>query len=386
MSYSVEEDWISGISRIPVTYSQPYASTIPFFPPTMSKYVASRSSTAVQPYRTLPWVATFSGCCRQFQSLNASSAYSWSFELTAYVDLTNTRGSPRIVSLPILWIDAPPTESTSATVQFTFCALATAGISDMVLRNGGTLNYDVDNDHPTTFSWFVASGASGVSLVAATAGAASNCRAVRVPVTSNLPNFPQQDPDNPLAVSTPFFNSITVGCSIGTGCQLGPCSYVTADVLIARAPAMDAGTVPTVPSTGPAYTCLQTASPSGLLSAVRGLPLSSAAAYLPGCFDLAYLYGGGGASSPLRTTLELRYVVATAQAQSTELATAPGRLVYSTTLAGDDNAQMPAGARLSAPYGLQDIQVAVAGRPATADAPATHAGGAGGPSSRTPLP
>ena len=355
LSYSVEEDWISGISYIPVTYSQPYAGTVPFFPSVMSKYVASKGKNDVQPYRTLPWVATFSGCCRQFQALNASSVLSWSFSLSAYVDLSDTQGSPRIVAFPQFWIDAPADESSTALAPLTFCALATAGTGDMVHRTGGTLNYPADDNQTADFSWFLVSGAPGVAFDPPSPGMASNCRTLRVPVAAA--SFPQADPNDPFAASTPYFNAVTVGCSIGSGCTLGPCSYVTADALVARVPAVDRGRAPTVPSTAAAFSCFLARNARGRLAAVRGLPLSASASYLSGCLDLAFLYGPSAAGDPLRTALELRYVAATAAAQSPQLATAPGRVTYSSTDGGNDNAGLPRGARLPAPYGLQDIQV-----------------------------
>jgi hypothetical protein len=357
LSYSVEEDWISGISTIPVTYSQPYAGTVPFFPSSMPAYVASKGKTALQPYQTVPWVATFSGCCRQFRSLNASKVESWSFSISAYVDLSDSLGSPRIVAFPQYWIDAPADDSSAETAALTLCAISTAGPAGMVQHSGGTLNFPADDNSAADFTWSVVNGPSGVYFDPPRSGMVSNCRILRVPASSRLPNYPQPDSNDPFVTTTPFFNAVTIGCSVGAACILGPCSYATADVMVARVPALHRGRVPTVPSTAAAFSCYQVMRARGRLGAVRGLPLSASATFLPGCLDLAYLYGPMAANDPQRSTLELRYVAATATAQSTEVATAPGRVTYSSTPGGNDNAQMPGQARLTAPYGLQDIQV-----------------------------
>jgi hypothetical protein len=356
-AFSIEEDWISGISVIPVTYSKPYASTIPFFPSNMARYVASKGSKgSTQPYRTVPWVATFSGCCRQFLSRSATTAGnvdSWYFQLLSYVDLTNARGSPRIVSFPLAWLNAPADEATSTNPLpgITFCALSTAGPDGMVQRSGGTLNYPSDDNQTAHFVWSIATAPAGVAWDPLDAAAASNCRTLRVP--NARAQFPTMDPNDPAFATTPFFGSLSVGCSIGDGCALGPCSYATADILLARAPAVDRGRLPILPTAPAAFSC--TRATRGRLAAVRGLPLSSATAYVAGCLDLAYLYASSG--DPLRTSLEVRYTAATAARQTPQLATAPGRISYAVTEAGQDHAALPGGARLSAPYGLQDIQV-----------------------------
>ena len=68
LSFSVEEDWITGVARIPVTYSAPYAGIVPVFPAGDAMYAASTAtSSTAQPYSTIPWEARFVGCCRTFQ-------------------------------------------------------------------------------------------------------------------------------------------------------------------------------------------------------------------------------------------------------------------------------------------------------------------------------
>eukprot|EP00292_Cryptomonas_paramecium_P003354 CAMPEP_0113673442 /NCGR_PEP_ID=MMETSP0038_2-20120614/6861_1 /TAXON_ID=2898 /ORGANISM="Cryptomonas paramecium" /LENGTH=575 /DNA_ID=CAMNT_0000589903 /DNA_START=275 /DNA_END=1998 /DNA_ORIENTATION=- /assembly_acc=CAM_ASM_000170 len=355
-SYSVEEDWISGISKVNVTYSKPYASNIAFFPPSLSNYVASvGSKSTTQPYNSVPWVATFSGCCRQYQSLNSQGTYSWPFSIQANVDLTDTLGSPRIVTLPQHWINAPLTESDTVPAVLTFCAITVTGPNGLNRSSHGTINYPSDDNQLSTFNWFVVSGPTGANFRADSSQA--NCATLEMP--SIRSGFPQPDTSDPIAVAGPLHNSLTVGVSIGNDCNLGPCNMASAEVSLIRLPLTQRNKVPTLPSgSSSAFSCI-----SNVLSAVRGLPVTAAAKVASysagGCLDWAYQYDPTAADSTgTRSTLEVRYIMALADRQTTQLTTAPGRLVYSKVATGYDNAGLLNGVRLSAPYGLQDIKIA----------------------------
>jgi len=75
-AYSVNEDWVQGEYRKTYTYSNPNNNG-------------------------QPWIAKFSGCCRNSNLMNNKDA---SFSLTALVDLSLANKSPRAHSLPVITV------------------------------------------------------------------------------------------------------------------------------------------------------------------------------------------------------------------------------------------------------------------------------------------
>ena len=349
LSFSVEEDWISGRSVVPVTYSAPYSSKVPSFPADApANYVASPETAAqVQPYTTVPWVATFAGCCRRYASPDGV----WSFNVSAYVDLTNNLGSPRIVTMPQIWL----AQATQGTPVY-LCAMAVAGAGSMKLMSGGTLNYPRDDNSPAKMEWKVV-GYSFLTTAGASAGVA-----IQTPDGTELAD---QDcirfviTGNPLAANG-YIGYLTVGCSIGTGCALGGCSLVTADIALNAYPlaTVNSGTEP-LAAAGSPFRCTNQASNTNYIcntlvsvgsSLATGLNVENRLTITDGGLLLA-------AYSSTVKPLELRYVVATRDRQSGLLATAQGRDRYALTGESSDNSGLPSGMKLSATTGVHDIQV-----------------------------
>ena len=355
LSFSVEEDWVSGRSVVPVTYSAPYSKKFAFFPAdTTTNYVASPETAAqLQPYTAVPWVATFAGCCRRYASPDGV----WSFNVSTYVDLTNNLGSPRIVTMPQVWL----AQATQGTPLY-LCAIAVAGAGSMKLMSGGTLNYPRDDNTPAKMEWEVI----GYSFLANDGASV----AIQPPVGVELEDqdcirfcFSGIAPD-----ATGYIGYLTVGCSIGTGCALGGCSLVTADIALNTYPmaTVASGAEPLAaagspfrcnnlcsnpasrPPVDPDYVC------NTLVSAG-----SSLASGFSGTNRLSVTDGGLllAAYSSTVKPLELRYVIATRDRQSGLLATAQGRDRYALSDAAADNAGLPPGMNLSATSGVHDIQV-----------------------------
>eukprot|EP00292_Cryptomonas_paramecium_P009009 CAMPEP_0113691278 /NCGR_PEP_ID=MMETSP0038_2-20120614/18329_1 /TAXON_ID=2898 /ORGANISM="Cryptomonas paramecium" /LENGTH=257 /DNA_ID=CAMNT_0000612839 /DNA_START=469 /DNA_END=1239 /DNA_ORIENTATION=- /assembly_acc=CAM_ASM_000170 len=215
LSLSVEEDWITGVSYIPVTYSQPYARKSAYFPSSISSYAAALSTASSnQPYQTVPWVAQFVGCCRVLQTLESDQTGAWDFNLTATVDLTDAVGSPRLVTLPVHWIPAPTVDTDdSAEAEVEVCAvLRTPG---MLRKSGGTLNFPSDDNQPVALSWQILGPYSDrARLAPPVAAAAPNCRTVLV--KSAKRRFLSSSGDSAVLV-----NNLAVAASLGPGCPWG---------------------------------------------------------------------------------------------------------------------------------------------------------------------
>jgi hypothetical protein len=113
-SYSIKEDWLMGVSYVEHTYSKPQHSLVPFYP---AHYVARHGDKAKsQPYRSVPWKAEFNGCCRQYIGLGES----YNFGIYADVDLDDHIASPRIASMPFLYVYP------DASNRISLCALSVA--------------------------------------------------------------------------------------------------------------------------------------------------------------------------------------------------------------------------------------------------------------------
>ena len=149
-SYSIEEDWLMGVSYVQHTYSKPQHSLEPFYPP---HYVASLGDKSKsQPYRAVPWTAEFNGCCRQHKGEGGS----FNFRISATIDLDDHIASPRLVTMPMLYI-YPDTTNFIA-----LCALSVAGKEGMVMKTSGTANYEMDDHAPAQYEWSVVSGSASI--------------------------------------------------------------------------------------------------------------------------------------------------------------------------------------------------------------------------------
>lgn len=140
-----------GVSYVQHTYSKPQHSLQPFYP---SHYVASLGDKSKsQPYRAVPWTAEFNGCCRQHKGQGSS----FNFKISATVDLDDHIASPRIVTMPMLYVYPDFTNYIS------FCALSVAGKDGMVMKTSGTVNYESDDNEPAHYEWSIQS--DGASLM-----------------------------------------------------------------------------------------------------------------------------------------------------------------------------------------------------------------------------
>jgi hypothetical protein len=149
-SYSIKEDWLMGVSYVQHTYSKPQHSLEPFYPP---HYVASLGDKfRRQPYRAVPWTAEFNGCCRQHKGEGSS----FNFRISATVDLDDHIASPRLVTMPMLYIYPDTTN------RIALCALSVAGKEGMVMKTSGTINYEVDDHAPASYEWSVESGSAAI--------------------------------------------------------------------------------------------------------------------------------------------------------------------------------------------------------------------------------
>ena len=357
LSFSVEEDWVTGVSRVPVTYSAPYAARVPYFPADVTtKYVAStHTKDSTQPYIAVPWVAQFAGCCRQY----AASDGSWSFNLTAYVDLTNSKGSTRIVSLPEIWV--PPAPNTPTTPVYV-CAIPVAGMDSLVLMSGGTLNYPKDDMQPAGIKWEVAGFSASPGAYAYFNPPpldAVDCK--RDPINCKFQLCQQlvvAGVTAPTGKPSGYVGYVTIAVSIGTGCHYGGCTRVLADIAI-NSYDIGQAAVPTnlglsspfrCNNLGDVYHCRALVS-SGL-SLLQALDDKQRLAVEGDILGVQYV-------STVKP-LELRYVVATKGGQSGLLASSQGRVYYSNTEKGQDHSALPNGMRFTAPSGIHDIQVLLA--------------------------
>ena len=144
-SYSIEEDWLMGVSYVQHTYSKTQHSLQPFYP---THYVASLGDKSKsQPYRAVPWTAEFNGCCRQHKGQGSS----FNFKISATVDLDDHIASPRIVTMPMLNIYPDTTN------RIALCALSVAGKDGMVMKTSGTVNYESDDNEPAHYEWSIES-------------------------------------------------------------------------------------------------------------------------------------------------------------------------------------------------------------------------------------
>jgi len=148
VSYSEEENWLMGVTRITHTYARDYERQEPRWDQT--SYVASAlNKDSQQPYDAIPWKASFSGCCRQFtKKIQSTNMLTYHFEVDAMVDLANNVGSAKIITMPQVFV---PKQQIGTVVRV--CALPVAGMDSMIDKTGGTINYPADDNMPSEFEW-----------------------------------------------------------------------------------------------------------------------------------------------------------------------------------------------------------------------------------------
>uniref|UniRef100_A0A6U4NQ56 Uncharacterized protein n=2 Tax=Hemiselmis andersenii TaxID=464988 RepID=A0A6U4NQ56_HEMAN len=320
-SFSMAEDWISGVSYVHHTYSAPYAGKTPFYP---AKYVASVDNKETsQPYNTVPWTATFSSCCRQFPT--AGGALTFSLETT--VDLSDMMGSPRIASLPVLWL------SSSVPNEVYLCAVPSAGRMSLTRMSGGTLNDESDDGSAAQWSWEVVAGEGGAQAafpdppIPTSVFVSGQCSRVRMSTVYT-------------AAIEGIWDHVKIRSRLGS-------ASATADlqirVLPTAAAAAAAGVAVPKQRSNP-FQCTQTDSCQMTVS--LGLPIDGAI----GSSETRVFSGGMSffhePTAP-QTPLEVRYTVTRGGMQTSLMATSDARIKYSTTLSGMDHAGLPRGAELS---------------------------------------
>ena len=152
-SYSIEEDWVMGVSYLQYEYPTPYAKKEPLYEidGMPLHYMSSPDDKdSTQPFKTVPWMVEFKGCCRWYEGMTDEDVKPdnmLNFNIRATVDLSNHVASPRLVSLPFIYIK--PQLSTLLPV----CALSAGGKAAMVRKNGGTINYPADDNTTAQFVW-----------------------------------------------------------------------------------------------------------------------------------------------------------------------------------------------------------------------------------------
>ena len=289
-----------GVSYVEYEYPRPYHSKLPLYEMNGKplKYVSTpEDKDETQPFRTVPWTAEFRGCCRMFPA-TPPKAVELSFVIKTTVDLSNHVASPRLVSMPYLYVRS------GAATNTPICALSAGGKSAMVRKNGGTINYPGDDNSPATFSWT----AKGSSIVIVGQG---RCALVTIG-------------NNP-AYRAGVRDSITIEVKMGD-------ALVTGEYTVkAQGPEIldmkDKSRAP--------FGCPLNAVCEGILSLGKRTPIFTGSATF---IDF---------ESVRNTALEVRYIVATSSRQSSLVSTSQGTVQYSLTEAGEDHAELPYGAKLA---------------------------------------
>ena len=147
-SYSMQEDWLAGTAYVEHTFDAPYGGSMPFFP---THYVASAGNKdTMQPYRTVPWHAELVGCCRK----DLGMGQSYNFAIGTTVDLSDQIGSPRIISMPQIFVRPTVSQqSEKAKTYINFCAVSAAGPAAFVQKTSGTINYAEDDNMAAAYTW-----------------------------------------------------------------------------------------------------------------------------------------------------------------------------------------------------------------------------------------
>jgi len=311
-SYSVEEDWVMGVSYLEKEYPTPYHSKVPLYevngqPLHYASSPMDKDST--QPFKTVPWTVEFKGCCRQFEAKTSQDPKPDSvvnFAIRTTVDLSNHVASPRIVSMPFIFTRAQRQQ------KIPICALSTGGKEAMVRKNGGTINYPDDDNQTATFTWKV----HGYSAQLTSSETSMNGRCT-VLTLGQSPTYQFGETD-----------SVTLEVQMGD-------VLVTGDYFI-FAP-MDFERITNMQSARSPFGCPVDSNCEAEFSLGKSTPFFTGS---PAMIDFE---SGTTPKSPL----EIRYVVATGSHQSTLLSTSQGTLQYSLTDVGEDHAGLPEGARMA---------------------------------------
>jgi len=315
-SYSIQEDWLAGTAYVEHTYETPYGGKEPFFPP---HYVAStKNKDTQQPYKTKPWDAELVGCCR----MNIGLGESYNFKVATTVDLSDHIGSPRIVSLPQIFVRpaggtaAAPTDTPSF---INFCALSRAGPEAFVSKSGGTINYDSDDNTEATYSWRIVHPSDGkrARLLRSDEGGVSpnsgRCQRVRYAAPFGTPD-------------TVLDDYIVLEVRLGN-------ALATLDVAVRVQYGQNWAALEPEP-----WSCRVSSTCEMDLALGKQLPYGS-----EGKAQVRVEYEFDDTSP-----LELRYVFASSHIQTSLLSTTQGAIQFSATEAGRDHAGLPGNAVFSA--------------------------------------
>jgi len=335
-SLSSQENWLTGVTYVVHEYAADYHSLEPIW---SDRYVASANNKDTsQAYQTVPWMAKFTGCCREYAQQGAFDGQgSYNYEIKALVDLSDHVSSPRIISMPQIFLN-PDVENF---VQF--CALPVAGLESMMVRNGGTINIDTDDNMPATFKWAVSIGGTGDTIEAipvdSTVAGALPGDSRRSGMCARAKFAARAAPSLPSAEGTGGeigIDSITISCTLGN-------AMVEADYELRVLPHPAAGSA--------TQRVFEQSGTQGPWGCDQGGALCRKGTSL----GLAYSLPSGIAYDAARG-LELRYVVGTVgrpsscghhACQTPLLASAPGRVTYTSTYEGQDHQGLPMGAMLS---------------------------------------
>ena len=302
-----------GVSYLEYEYPSPYHSKVPLYEMNGQPlhYVSTpEDRDHTQPFQTVPWTVEFKGCCRWFEGKTDESPKPdevLNFVVKATVDLSNHVASPRLVSLPFLNVRV------GTQTRMSVCALSAGGKAAMVRKNGGTINYEADDNTPATFTW----AAHGYSALVEEAPTSKNGRCI-VLVLGRSPGYQYENRDY-----------VTLEVKMGD-------VMVTGDYTIyAKGPAE----IKQKDMARGAFGCQIDNICEGAISLGKMTPV----------FESSALIDFESVSS---TPLEVRYIVATSSSQTTLLATSEGTVKYSLTEIGEDHAGLPVGATL-APVGVE---------------------------------
>ena len=312
-SYSISEDWLMGVSYVEHKYSAPFHSKTPMYSVNGQalNYVSTvEDRDKTQPFQTLPWLVEFKGCCRLHEgktSLTPRPDEVINFNIKATVDLSNHIASPRLVSMPMLFVY--PQRLTKMSI----CALSAGGPKAMRRMNGGTLNYPDDDNTRAVFTWNV-TGYSASIIENPSEEKSKNQRCTVLMLGQN----PTYMPDDVDYVSI----SVTMGDALVTG------DYA----IRAKGPPL----IDNQENTRSPFGCPIDDICEGEISLGKKTPLFSGS---PTVIDFMSKTG---------EPLETRYIVSTSTHQSTLLATSNQTVQYSTTAIGLDHAGLPQGAQFGA--------------------------------------
>ena len=314
-SFSIQEDWLMGVSYIEHEYPTPYQDKVPLYEIDGQKlhYVSSPENRAnTQPFRTVPWTAEFTGCCRRFEP-KERGPNSPNFSIKATVDLSNHVASPRLVLMPFIFMS---TQGMTLSV----CALSAGGRKAMVRKNGGTINYTPDDNTPAKFSF--SAKASSARVFPSEDSKDGRCTLLQL--GQQQPQYSQWGQIDVLSIEVRMGDAMVQGDYV---------LYVKGpDLIRARAT-----------STGPFGCKLQNICEDYV------------------SFGKRFVFNGEPPQIEFESTanpknpLEIRYIVATPTSQSPLLATSQGAVQYALKEIDQDHAGLPQGAAFSPVMSLEYV-------------------------------